>query len=62
MPADRSDAACTVAGVRKPQQKRSFDHIVRTAQEAYSGNPAFRRPSINSFEFLWIRAICADIV
>ena len=21
MPADRSDAACTVAGVRKPQQK-----------------------------------------
>src|SRR6266702_2173465 len=43
-------------------QKRSFDHIVRTAQEAYSGNPAFRRPSINSFEFLGTRAICADIV
>ena len=28
----------------------------------YSGNPAFRRPSINSFECLGTRAISADIV
>ena len=37
--------------VRFACQKRSFDRLVRTAQPGYSGNPAFRRPSINSFAF-----------
>src|SRR6266403_1294914 len=69
MKADASNAAANLMTapslarhVRLVPEARSFDHIVRTAQEAYSGNPAFRRPSINSFEFLGTRAICADIV
>ena len=44
-------------------EKRSFDHIARTAQETYSGNPAFRRPSMVSFEFEYpLRAINPEIV
>jgi hypothetical protein len=52
------------AAIRKPSQKRSF-RLSRLGQRTrvHSGNPAFRRPSINSFEFSCPpRAIHADIV
>jgi hypothetical protein len=37
MPADRSDAACTVAGVRKPSMKEPAGNGRRWSAERYGG-------------------------
>ena len=46
--------------------RRTPEAVIRSPRPycapGYSGNPAFRRPSINSFTFLGPRAINADIV
>jgi hypothetical protein len=47
----------------KGAQRQSFDRLRPYCAPGYSGNPAFRRPSINSFAFdSPARAIYADIV
>jgi len=57
-----SSAVCPSAPSASPQ-KRSFDHLVGAGERAHSGNPAFRRPSINSFKCDCLRRpILADIV
>ena len=42
-PPSRARGSFIVAGVQKPAQKRSFDHLVGTVHYAHSGNPAFRK-------------------
>jgi len=52
MPADRSDAACTVAGVRKPSMKEPADNGRRLSERRAPGVPIYILPLVVLIEII----------